>query len=107
MSCAAPDAILLDVAPITTDATLYALDCSAVDAAITLPTGGYQVQNAGSTLAVIRLGAVASVPTTGTSLEDAGVLPGGAAVTVHLRVETSVHVILASGTGTLYFVRVS
>lgn len=94
--------------PFTAGGTLYALDLTTSDATIALPTGAYQMLNNGSVLAAFRFGATASIPTTGSSVTDAFVCPGGAVATFTVDTDGVVlHGLTASSTATAYIMRVT
>lgn len=103
------DAQRLDACPFTSDGTLTRLDVSVVDASVSLGSGGWVAVLEDSSLGtacIVRFAAAASEPASGASLASAFLVPAGAAATLYIEATTTVHAIMRSGTGRLFFQRV-
>lgn len=94
--------------PCTSRGATSALDLTTSDATLALTTGAYQAWNAGTVNVMLRLGGVASFPSTGNTLASAFPVPAGgvASFTVDPGGET-LHGVTASGAATVYITRVS
>jgi hypothetical protein len=100
-----PDAARLGAHPLTIACAHRRLDLTTSDTSITLVDGVYEVYNAGTVLAYVRIGSAVIVPSTGAA-EVAGQapVPAGGAVTLAMGAG-DLHALTASGTATLEILR--
>jgi hypothetical protein len=108
------DAILAASTPFSSESALYVLDVSTTTASITLPNGSYSVHLKSGTSTVTvscKIGAAATIPTTGNSSSSAFAFPGSGSATFSILSDDgtkSFNAILTSGASadTLYISKV-
>ena len=93
--------------PFDADTAHDLLSLTTSDASITLPPGAYDAWLDATATGYVRIGAAVSLPSSGTPTAVAGQFPiaAGGVVTFVQRSSAAVHAQLASGTGTLHFMR--
>ena len=102
------DALRALGAPLVAASGHRTLDLSTSPASISLDPGAYEVFNAGSVTASVRLGAAVSVPSSGAA-EQAGQMPipagGVGSVLIPGDAAVTLHGLAASATATIHLVR--